>query len=351
MAKYFFNTNESILIPYDSSAAYLDYAVTEGGADIFSGRAYRLPEQSSITVDLTDILSPLSVPPDITIPDSLHPAGWADTKQQRVYTVSAAGHGDDTVTVSYYNVFDEPTDVSLYEHGRKRYVSNRFLQADTVGRHGMFVFDITAEADPGPDSSIDYFFDIDRGDTTLFDLGEVVYASGLAVTVDFAKIKDASVGDTVTFSTGGGSTPDRVHFKGRIVDDTGRFTLYWQNPIGGTDWLMCTGKRVKSVKAVRHAVTVPVRKGPDNISAFGTANYQTDATVGWQLNTGLLDDRQSELFADIFTSGKVWLLDNDRHRLYAVNLTDTSAEVRKFSTHKMVNYTVNVEFAQTVTSH
>lgn len=122
-------------------------------------------------------------------------------------------------------------------------------------------------------------------------------------------------------------------------------TLYWLNLKGGLSWCHFDCKNIETNNITRTQIEHQVSL--DEEVKFGLDNYNIKNYKSWTLNTGLLNDRQSELIQDLFKSPKVWLqqydYDNRENGLItSVVLTDTKSTLKTFENDKMFNYTVNV---------
>ena len=125
------------------------------------------------------------------------------------------------------------------------------------------------------------------------------------------------------------------------------YTLYYVNMNGGIDFVHCTGTFKKKTNVSRNTFTAsPVI---DNPAKHSMINYSTDTYTSYTLNTGFMTDKQSESFQDIFKSPSVWLYDYRTGIFTAINITDTSSDVKRKDLNHLFNYTISARDSQTYT--
>ena len=134
--------------------------------------------------------------------------------------------------------------------------------------------------------------------------------------------------------------------QGTCVPDN-LYTLYYINLNGGIDFVHCSGTFKKKTNVKKNTFTsAPVI---DNPSKHSMVNYSTDTYNSYTLNTGLMNDQQSEAFQDIFKSPKVWLFDYKTNEFKAINITDTASDVKRMDLDHLFNYTISARDSQTYT--
>ena len=134
--------------------------------------------------------------------------------------------------------------------------------------------------------------------------------------------------------------------QGTCVPDN-LYTLYYINLNGGIDFVHCSGTFKKKTNVKKNTFTsAPVI---DNPSKHSMINYSTDTYNSYTLNTGLMNDQQSEAFQDIFKSPKVWLFDYKTNTFKAINITDTASDVKRMDLDHLFNYTISARDSQTYT--
>ena len=134
--------------------------------------------------------------------------------------------------------------------------------------------------------------------------------------------------------------------QGTCVPDN-LYTLYYINMNGGIDFVHCSGTFKKKTNVKKNTFTsAPVI---DNPAKHSMINYSTDTYNSYTLNTGLMNDQQSEAFQDIFKSPKVWLFDYKTNTFKAINITDTASDVKRMDLDHLFNYTISARDSQTYT--
>ena len=78
---------------------------------------------------------------------------------------------------------------------------------------------------------------------------------------------------------------------------------------------------------------------------FGQERHINEVNTDYELNTGWLNDSDSELFAkNILRSIKVYLQDIDNNKIIPVIITDSNVERKRYKNEKsLVSYTVTLE--------
>lgn len=78
---------------------------------------------------------------------------------------------------------------------------------------------------------------------------------------------------------------------------------------------------------------------------FGKNKYINEITTQYELNTGWLSDRESELFAkNVLRSIKVYLQDIDGNKIIPVVITDSDVERKRYKNEKqLISYSITVE--------
>lgn len=134
--------------------------------------------------------------------------------------------------------------------------------------------------------------------------------------------------------------------QGTCVPDN-LYTVYYVNLNGGIDFVHCSGTFKKKTNVKKNTFTsAPVI---DNPSKHSMINYSTDTYNSYTLNTGLMNDQQSEAFQDIFKSPNVWLFDYKTNEFKAINITDTASDVKRMDLDHLFNYTFSARDSQTYT--
>lgn len=118
----------------------------------------------------------------------------------------------------------------------------------------------------------------------------------------------------------------------------GNYALYYLNKFGGWDAYLIEGKVIKSESYERYSIEN--HKGIKSI-------YDNEILTKWEVNTGWLNDRQSELvFNHLLSSDKIFLHDLINDKVYEVINTETQGEYKTYKNEKgLISYQFNLESA------
>lgn len=126
----------------------------------------------------------------------------------------------------------------------------------------------------------------------------------------------------------------------------GDWALYYSNRSGGWDSFLIEG----NVKKIDNFEKYYINRSYNNTTMeWGKKVYHNEITTNYELHTGWLNDRQSEILAfNLLSSNQVYLHDLVNNKIIPVVITDDTAEYKTFKNNgrKMVNYTINVEASQ-----
>lgn len=128
---------------------------------------------------------------------------------------------------------------------------------------------------------------------------------------------------------------------------TNSYILYYVNPFGAIDYIICDKNNSVTYNADRHSMTKYATI--QDRTAFGKVNYLNNTTRTWTLNTDIMTDEQSKLMYRVFNSQYMWLFNVDTNELNAVVMEDASLKIKRFDADKIYNYTIKVTESQTFT--
>ena len=125
-------------------------------------------------------------------------------------------------------------------------------------------------------------------------------------------------------------------------DYCGRYALIYLEPSG--KWGSYLMEGLYKVEDKFNSYTTS-KSYNNNTIQFGKNKYINEVTTSYELNTGWLNDAESELFAkNVVRSIKVYLQDIQGNKIVPVVITDTSVEHKKYLNEKiLISYQVNVE--------
>lgn len=130
------------------------------------------------------------------------------------------------------------------------------------------------------------------------------------------------------------------------VNYCGRYAVYYTGAKGGWGSFLFEGNCKRKDQVERHSIN----KSYSNVDPdFGEKPYISEIVPEYELNTGWLTDKQSELFVrDLMQSNQLYLHDLDTNKLFPVVITDSETTYKKFADeHKLISYKLNVKESQT----
>ena len=315
---------------------YRDFRITCGSVVVYSGRAYRRPSRSTISIRINDICADYlhNSLPGLTNAE-LTPVSSVVTFTVDTYSGSAWGTVD-TVTFandwSYDYSHDPGTDgmsfpidgrlspmqYLMYTTGGKDTFTATLTYRD--GTKSVIVFPIKLYADYNADYNDDYSIQ-----QRLFDSGTGV--------IDLSQYDGLA----------------SIDIEGRhyvVVDTCSRYVLYYVNAYGGWDSLVMEGTPQEKDSLTRHTV----KKEYDNadVKARGTENYVNEIEKTWTLRSGWLTDSMASRMHNLLNATTAYMHDLQAGQVLPVILTGTASEYKTYRNqgNRMFNYEVEVQLAQ-----
>lgn len=129
--------------------------------------------------------------------------------------------------------------------------------------------------------------------------------------------------------------------------NAGKWALYYLNRYGGWDSYLIDGYVSRKNNFVRKNV---VKSFNNNTLEFGNKPYMTQITPNYEIHTGWMNDRESEvLAANVFQSTRVYLHNLETEEVIPIVITDADVlhKNHKNSGRRLLNYTINAVSAQT----
>lgn len=130
-----------------------------------------------------------------------------------------------------------------------------------------------------------------------------------------------------------------------VCKDKYKYALYYLNKNYAPDYILLNGTSIESHNITRSIVN---NKYDNTSIQHGKVNYLNEVRKKWSLNTNLLTDEQAKLMCNVFESTEVYLHDFETNKIYPVNVTDSSYNVKTFlnNKRKLFNYSLTVEESQ-----
>lgn len=126
----------------------------------------------------------------------------------------------------------------------------------------------------------------------------------------------------------------------------GEVALYYKNRKGGWDSFLIEGTVTKKDTYTKYIYN---RSFNNNTLEFENGTYHSQIVTSYVLNTGWLNDQQSDNLAfNLLSSNEVYLHNLISDKVYPVVITDNTATYKTYknNSRKLVNYQINVEESQ-----
>lgn len=131
-----------------------------------------------------------------------------------------------------------------------------------------------------------------------------------------------------------------------VPDCNSKWALYYLNRYGGWDSFLIEGHVTKKDGFNRNNIS---HQYDNNSLEFGTTPYMTEISSSYEIHTGWMNERESEILAsNVFPSTRLYLhnLETDEVIPVIVNDADVLYKNRNNSGRKLLNYTINVVTSQ-----
>lgn len=126
----------------------------------------------------------------------------------------------------------------------------------------------------------------------------------------------------------------------------GEIALYYKNRKGGWDSFLIEGTWTKKDEYTKYTYN---RSFNNNTLEFENGTYHSQIVTSYVLNTGWLNDQQSDNLAfNLLSSNEVYLHNLCEDKVYPVVIKDNTATYKTYrnNSRKLVNYQLNVEESQ-----
>jgi hypothetical protein len=126
----------------------------------------------------------------------------------------------------------------------------------------------------------------------------------------------------------------------------GEIALYYKNRKGGWDEFLIEGTVTKKDEYTKYTYN---RSFNNNTLEFENGTYHSQIVTSYVLNTGWLNDQQSDNLAfNLLSSNEVYLHNLCTDKVYPVVIKDNTATYKTYknNSRKLVNYQINVEESQ-----
>lgn len=131
-----------------------------------------------------------------------------------------------------------------------------------------------------------------------------------------------------------------------VGNSCGEVALYYKNRKGGWDSFLIEGTVTKKDTYTKYTYN---RSYNNNTLEFENGTYHSQIITSYVLNTGWLNDQESDNLAfNLLSSNEVYLHNLCTDKVYPVVITDNTATYKTYknNSRKLVNYQINVEESQ-----
>ena len=123
------------------------------------------------------------------------------------------------------------------------------------------------------------------------------------------------------------------------------YVLYYLNARGGWDAFAYTGRCIRTDKVQQYTFNHSYNN--NNSDEFEVGRYAAEITPQWELNTGILTDGQSAIYAhNLATSNKAYLHILPEGLIIPVVITDNSVTYKENTSKGVVSYKTTVKASQ-----
>lgn len=122
----------------------------------------------------------------------------------------------------------------------------------------------------------------------------------------------------------------------------GEYALYYCNLKSGYDSFLLEGKVVEKKNITTFSYDKNINNNTKNRN---TNRYQSNIELNWEVNTGWLDDDESQnVYDNLLTSNNVYLHKLSTGEIFPVSIMDTSVTNKQFKNERMlINYKINLK--------
>lgn len=322
--------------PYKCSMATGSYKIIVGTDTIYQGNAYSFPGESKISYDLSSMMRNYISCPDFT------------THFNSTSVIETNGQVYDTTLIDSNGTFFNPKYVWNYSPKTRNLLNENYVVSDYP----------TPWIYPGqrvPFSVIGYKdvqYNVNLATSlTDYTLIELPYNSSTSIDVRTFTFTMGSVvsdkentGSWLEFKKSSDETIlTELNIKGCIPDNA--YTVYYINLKGGLSYVHCTGKNTLKSAITRNQIT----HEPDYSTPYqhSQTNYLNQRNLTWILNTPLLNNKNSKLLQELFSSPRVWVYSYSEGIFRSAIITDSTVEEKNRLNNHLFNYTINLKESQT----
>lgn len=309
-------------VTFGESAESTTFAIEADGVTIYTGKAFKRPDESYIKVKINDICADY-LPKTRPVIEEEFVHGSLP-----IFSI-VDGVGREVDSVQFYAdwSYDEYESNNILSMPINGKVCNRMLlpTSVTINPSAEIETEITR-----PDGSISLL--IGNADEAVAGL----YLQDLKDTLPGEKLATTMVSTEQYI-------PEVINYS--VIDSCARFALYYLNARGGWDALLIEGNHSETESLTRY--TREIEHDNRDRSNRGRSNYANEIVKRMTLHTSWLSDDESSRMHHLLNSSDVYLFDMEQREFIPVLLTNTTTEHKTFKGNggRLVNYAIEVELA------
>lgn len=318
--------------PYYIAMPQGDYTINLDKKPIYAGRAYPFPNQSTINLDVSAIVRNAVPCPDFSI-----------VFAQNKTNINGLLHGvsvitpEKTIALNYLWNYDKDNYSGVKEDQCLGDYITPWIYLNQIVPFNVLTYN---------DISFTVIANLPLTSMDLVEFSNVGSDTSLDVrTMAFKNTYSTLTNDVSIYLSRDGSVIKDSELTCKSCVPTNTYTLYYVNMKGALSFVHCDCKNVTKNNVTRSSYSHENQY--DKPWAFGSTNYLNQVSRTWTLNTNFLNDLQSTKIQELFKSPRVWIYDYTTQLATAVNVTDTSVEVKNRLNNHLFNYTINVKESQT----
>lgn len=302
--------------------SYVDYTISTEGLTVYSGRAYQMPDEETISFELNEIVRDYVDNYLWWRAGYQTPAGW-----QRTFEVEMDnGDGGEYIFTKDWS-----------------YVEKNYSSTPLICLNEPIIKEIPAGCfvpvcvfSPQRVGNVSFVYTNTQGNTPL------AYGVHLDNPRQARYLYVSSPGYKYGFE--GGGISNRDVYRG-AADCKTRYVLYYENAYGGIDAMPIQGNALLTDKidayTMKNSVRVPS-------TSFSYRRYLNQITKTWQFNTSYLSDEQASRMHHLLESTMVYVYDIETDSLFPAVIDETSVTYKTFKNQgrKFFNYSFKVRESQ-----
>lgn len=307
------------------------------GDIIYSGKAYKIPDASAITIKINDVCADYLQ----NVLPSLSQAEFSELNLPVTFVVQMSFDGytwTDVATAQFINDWSYDYKYNPATMGMSFPINGHIDSRMPIVWTGLNVSQVTATIYFTDGTSSQVIIPVEISDDFNADFN-----------ADFSRsVRSAGSGTAVFLPSAWDNVSKIVVGRStfRVVTSCARYALYYVNAYGGWDSFLIEGNTLEADTLKRY--TREMVYNNRDIQNRGIQNYVNEIKKGYTFHTGWLLDNQGERMHHLINSTDVYLYDIPNNQMIPVTIPTTTCEYKTYKNqgNQLVNYTIQVEIAQ-----